>query len=384
MGRQGTAEVGEVGEGSEGAKMGEKSEGRGRPEGSPEGGDELMGGGEARVTADLGASNDPGGSQPLGVSADPSVNHEQVAGGSLPTLDMQLKAFEGRQAAVEGIGKDPVNAPMIRHWCEAMGDSNPAYIGPEAIAPPTMLQVWTMGGLSGHTGRTGEYDELLTLLDEAGCTSVVATDCEQEYGRARAPPAPSAHRRLGGRPRRRPGQEQTTSFYRDDLTGLPEMGDALPLIPGTSCVCSTPPCARTMPRTIGSCTGSPPANGPRTSIRTTSPRCAAATTTVESTNPPPETARVLPVESTPATSATRWASAVASRRESTSASIGGACTANCTRPGPISSTAPSTPPATTPSTSAGAFCSPSTPASKRWYPSTLSTRVVIREYPPTR
>src|SRR5690606_40257618 len=49
-----------------------------------------------------------------------------------------------------GRGRDPVNAPMIRHWCEAMGDANPAYTGPDAVAPPTMLQVWTMGGLSGH------------------------------------------------------------------------------------------------------------------------------------------------------------------------------------------------------------------------------------------
>jgi uncharacterized OB-fold protein len=76
---------------------------------------------------------------------------------------------------------------MIRHWCEAMGDTNPAYAGPDAIAPPTMLQAWTMGGLSGHEGRTEAYDELLGLLDEAGCTSVVATDCEQEYVRPLRP-----------------------------------------------------------------------------------------------------------------------------------------------------------------------------------------------------
>ncbi|MET8954051.1 bifunctional MaoC family dehydratase N-terminal/OB-fold nucleic acid binding domain-containing protein [Streptomyces sp. NPDC004393] len=99
----------------------------------------------------------------------------------------RLKAYEGRPAAVAGVGKDRVNAPMIRHWCEAMGDTNPAYTGPDAIAPPTMLQAWTMGGLSGHTGRTGAYDELLGLLDEAGCTSVVATDCEQEYLRPLRP-----------------------------------------------------------------------------------------------------------------------------------------------------------------------------------------------------
>ena len=83
-------------------------------------------------------------------------------------LDARLKAYEGRAAAVAGVGKDPVNEPMIRHWCEAMGDRNPAYAGPDAIAPPTMLQAWTMGGLSGHSGHKGRskaYDELLGLLD---------------------------------------------------------------------------------------------------------------------------------------------------------------------------------------------------------------------------
>ncbi|MCZ0988220.1 bifunctional MaoC family dehydratase N-terminal/OB-fold nucleic acid binding domain-containing protein [Streptomyces diastatochromogenes] len=102
-------------------------------------------------------------------------------------LGARLKAYEGRAAAVAGVGKDPVNAPMIRHWCEAMGDTSKAYRGPGAIAPPTMLQVWTMGGLSGHEGRTDAYDELLGLLDESGCTSVVATDCEQEYPRPLRP-----------------------------------------------------------------------------------------------------------------------------------------------------------------------------------------------------
>ncbi|KUN24400.1 hypothetical protein AQJ23_22855 [Streptomyces antibioticus] len=102
-------------------------------------------------------------------------------------LGRRLKAYEGQAAAVSAAGKDPVNAPMIRHWCEAMGDTNPAYTGTDAIAPPTMLQAWTMGGLSGHAGRSSAYDELLGLLDESGCTSVVATDCEQEYVRPLRP-----------------------------------------------------------------------------------------------------------------------------------------------------------------------------------------------------
>ncbi|GAA3094787.1 bifunctional MaoC family dehydratase N-terminal/OB-fold nucleic acid binding domain-containing protein [Streptomyces goshikiensis] len=98
-----------------------------------------------------------------------------------------LKAFEGRPAAIAGRAKDPVNEPMIRHWCEAMGDTSPSYTGPDAIAPPTMLQAWTMGGLSGHSDRSCAYDQLLALLDGAGCTSVVATDCEQEYLRPLRP-----------------------------------------------------------------------------------------------------------------------------------------------------------------------------------------------------
>ncbi|MEJ8649464.1 OB-fold domain-containing protein [Streptomyces sp. MS1.AVA.3] len=99
----------------------------------------------------------------------------------------QLKAYEGRSTSAAGVGKDLVNEPMIRHWCEAVGDTNPAYQGPDAIAPPTMLQAWTMGGLSGHADRSGAYDELSGLLDSAGYTSIVATDCEQEYLRPLRP-----------------------------------------------------------------------------------------------------------------------------------------------------------------------------------------------------
>ncbi|MCT7354998.1 OB-fold domain-containing protein [Streptomyces sp. 15-116A] len=116
-----------------------------------------------------------------------AVAREERNRGTGEDLGARLKAYEGRPAVRGGRGLDPVNEPMIRHWCEAMGDTNPAYAGPEAIAPPAMLQVWTMGGLTGHAGRTEAFDELLSLLDEAGCTAVVATDCEQEYVRPLRP-----------------------------------------------------------------------------------------------------------------------------------------------------------------------------------------------------
>ncbi|WP_261801767.1 bifunctional MaoC family dehydratase N-terminal/OB-fold nucleic acid binding domain-containing protein [Streptomyces sp. ISID311] len=123
-----------------------------------------------------------------GESAQEGATPEARAARPLDVLPHErLKAYEGRPAATAGVGKDLVNAPMIRHWCEAVGDTSPAYRGPDAIAPPTMLQAWTMGGLSGHTDRSGAFDELFALLDGAGYTSVVATDCEQEYLRPLRP-----------------------------------------------------------------------------------------------------------------------------------------------------------------------------------------------------
>ncbi|MEU7064139.1 bifunctional MaoC family dehydratase N-terminal/OB-fold nucleic acid binding domain-containing protein [Streptomyces sp. NPDC046161] len=116
------------------------------------------------------------------MTADPAGDADEAA-----RFHALLKDFEGRPAASGGRAKDLVNEPMIRHWCEAMGDTNPAYTGPDAIAPPTMLQAWTMGGLSGHGERSSAHDELFALLDGAGCTSVVATDCEQEYLRPLRP-----------------------------------------------------------------------------------------------------------------------------------------------------------------------------------------------------
>ncbi|WP_431980620.1 bifunctional MaoC family dehydratase N-terminal/OB-fold nucleic acid binding domain-containing protein [Streptomyces qinglanensis] len=91
----------------------------------------------------------------------------------------RLRAYVGRPAAEAERGRDPVAASMIRHWCEALGHPVPA----DGSAPATMLQVWTMAGLAGPDRRAGPYGELLGVLDDAGCTSVVATDCEQEYPR---------------------------------------------------------------------------------------------------------------------------------------------------------------------------------------------------------
>jgi uncharacterized OB-fold protein/acyl dehydratase len=105
----------------------------------------------------------------------------------------ELKAFEGQPVGAPTRAPDAVNQAMIRHWCEAVGDSNPVYLDPVAaaasvhgqiIAPPTMLQAWIMRGLRYQPPEGGSRsDELMELLNKHGFTSVVATNCEQDYVR---------------------------------------------------------------------------------------------------------------------------------------------------------------------------------------------------------
>jgi uncharacterized protein len=88
--------------------------------------------------------------------------------------------------------RDPVNLPMIRNWAEAIGDANPVYTDAGAaarsvhgglVAPPAMAQVWTMRGLHPAADDDDPMGRMSAVLDEAGFTSVVATNCEQEYHR---------------------------------------------------------------------------------------------------------------------------------------------------------------------------------------------------------
>jgi uncharacterized protein len=76
--------------------------------------------------------------------------------------------------------RDPVNLPMINNWLEAIGDRHPGYT---EVAPPAMVQVWTMGGLHGQRTPDDPLGAMMTILDEAGFTSVVATNSDQTYHR---------------------------------------------------------------------------------------------------------------------------------------------------------------------------------------------------------
>lgn len=94
------------------------------------------------------------------------------------------------------LARDPVNQPMINNWVEAIGDTNPIYVDeaaaraaghPGIVAPPAMAQVWTMFGLIGVRPSDDPMGATTELLDEAGFTSVVGTNCEQIYHRYLVP-----------------------------------------------------------------------------------------------------------------------------------------------------------------------------------------------------
>jgi uncharacterized OB-fold protein/acyl dehydratase len=108
-------------------------------------------------------------------------------------------------------GRDPVNQPMINNWLEAIGDRNPIYVDeaaaraaghPGIVAPPAMIQVWTMMGLGGVRPDDDPLGRIIELFDDAGYVGVVATNCEQTY-----------HRYL------RPGEQVSVSAELGDVIG---------------------------------------------------------------------------------------------------------------------------------------------------------------------
>src|SRR5215831_13602591 len=89
------------------------------------------------------------------------------------------------------LAPDPVNLPVIRAWTDAIGDANPVYtdagfaaqsVHGGLVAPPAMIQVWTMPGLRpALSGGDDPLGVMTAALDDAGFTSVVATNCDQAY-----------------------------------------------------------------------------------------------------------------------------------------------------------------------------------------------------------
>ena len=115
-------------------------------------------------------------------------------------LMKELETFVGKSGGPSRRSAYPIGDAMIHHWCDAIGDRNASYLDPEfaksgvhggIVAPPTMLQAWTMAGFRSESVGADDGERTsktaLDVLDDAGFTSVVATNCEQEYCRYLTP-----------------------------------------------------------------------------------------------------------------------------------------------------------------------------------------------------
>jgi uncharacterized OB-fold protein len=77
--------------------------------------------------------------------------------------------------------RDVVSQPVINAWLDAIEDADPRWTQGEA--PPAMAQVWTMPGLRGTRGADDPLSGAMEMLDAAGYTSVLGTNCDQTYER---------------------------------------------------------------------------------------------------------------------------------------------------------------------------------------------------------
>ncbi|MFC0865824.1 MaoC family dehydratase N-terminal domain-containing protein [Sphaerimonospora cavernae] len=120
----------------------------------------------------------------------------------MQSLEAELGRFVGCEAEPPRVARYAVNEAMIRNWVEAHDDANPVYVDreaarstgrPDVVCPPAMISAWVMAGYRRYRevqrlraeGDVEDfaYSRLMRMLDEAGYTSVVATNVEQEYVR---------------------------------------------------------------------------------------------------------------------------------------------------------------------------------------------------------
>ncbi len=114
-------------------------------------------------------------------------------------LRASLEPWIGKPMSSSGpaVAPDPVNTAMIRHWVDALDDHNPIYLDEARarasrfgglVAPPAMLQTWTMGrprleGIAERGGSSSEMDpgSPFVALAKAGLAGTLATNSELEF-----------------------------------------------------------------------------------------------------------------------------------------------------------------------------------------------------------
>ncbi len=115
---------------------------------------------------------------------------------SVADLTAELAAFVGQPVGPSRMSPTVVGEGSIHNWCAALGDALPIYTDAAfaatsrwhgIVAPPTMLQTWTMPDrrttLPPAPGPDEPEAALIDVLRHSGYEGVVATNSEQAYVR---------------------------------------------------------------------------------------------------------------------------------------------------------------------------------------------------------
>ena len=105
-------------------------------------------------------------------------------------LPPELQAFIGAEANPVVTMRDAIEMSAIRRWCDVTGETNPLYLDEDyarttefagRVAPPAMLDAWTMPFYDPDRKTAGDHIPAMAALTDMGYPAAVATNIEQEY-----------------------------------------------------------------------------------------------------------------------------------------------------------------------------------------------------------
>jgi acyl dehydratase len=116
------------------------------------------------------------------------VTDDVRAGCARSAAEELLAGLPGRPAHRRRVAREPVSACAIHSWCDAMGETAPAFTAAPPVAPPATLQMWTFPGLrpgrppEAGPSEPGDLDESVrATLAGLGYSATLAVQTDQAF-----------------------------------------------------------------------------------------------------------------------------------------------------------------------------------------------------------